>query len=188
MFIYLFFFFFQAEDGIRDAQESRGLGDVYKRQGINAEYGDRSQSMVGGGVMAWYRPWYPRVVGTVFLAIAVQMVACPAMMLGQDGVQFNEMNVAARAEVRAYYVGTALCIAAGLLALPANQALRGVGMVLGCFAGSRVLSYASDGIDSDEGFRLHQHCVFAAEVLGTVVAVLLIGMEEPAACKESKVV
>eukprot|EP00658_Telonema_sp_P-2_P045707 TRINITY_DN33700_c0_g1_i1.p1 TRINITY_DN33700_c0_g1~~TRINITY_DN33700_c0_g1_i1.p1 ORF type:complete len:256 (-),score=75.29 TRINITY_DN33700_c0_g1_i1:92-859(-) len=32
------FFFFQAEDGIRDAQESRGLGDVYKRQ----EYGDIS--------------------------------------------------------------------------------------------------------------------------------------------------
>ena len=27
-------FFFQAEDGIRDAQESRGLGDVYKRQTI----------------------------------------------------------------------------------------------------------------------------------------------------------
>ena len=27
------FFVFQAEDGIRDAQESRGLGDVYKRQG-----------------------------------------------------------------------------------------------------------------------------------------------------------
>ena len=27
-----YFFFFQAEDGIRGAQESRGLGDVYKRQ------------------------------------------------------------------------------------------------------------------------------------------------------------
>ncbi len=26
------FFFFQAEDGIRDAAQSRGLGDVYKRQ------------------------------------------------------------------------------------------------------------------------------------------------------------
>ena len=25
-------FFFQAEDGIRVAQEARGLGDVYKRQ------------------------------------------------------------------------------------------------------------------------------------------------------------
>eukprot|EP00658_Telonema_sp_P-2_P070814 TRINITY_DN60207_c0_g1_i1.p1 TRINITY_DN60207_c0_g1~~TRINITY_DN60207_c0_g1_i1.p1 ORF type:complete len:170 (-),score=48.56 TRINITY_DN60207_c0_g1_i1:524-1033(-) len=34
MFFYFFFFFFQAEDGIRDAQESRGLGDVYKRQGV----------------------------------------------------------------------------------------------------------------------------------------------------------
>src|SRR5678816_4965293 len=33
MFYNYFFFFFQAEDGIRDAQESRGLGDVYKRQG-----------------------------------------------------------------------------------------------------------------------------------------------------------
>eukprot|EP00658_Telonema_sp_P-2_P024114 TRINITY_DN19673_c0_g1_i6.p1 TRINITY_DN19673_c0_g1~~TRINITY_DN19673_c0_g1_i6.p1 ORF type:complete len:149 (-),score=35.28 TRINITY_DN19673_c0_g1_i6:26-472(-) len=31
------FFFFQAEDGIRDAQESRGLGDVYKRQHLNDE-------------------------------------------------------------------------------------------------------------------------------------------------------
>eukprot|EP00658_Telonema_sp_P-2_P072572 TRINITY_DN61697_c0_g1_i2.p1 TRINITY_DN61697_c0_g1~~TRINITY_DN61697_c0_g1_i2.p1 ORF type:complete len:380 (-),score=71.73 TRINITY_DN61697_c0_g1_i2:218-1357(-) len=31
-FYFFFFFFFQAEDGIRDAQESRGLGDVYKRQ------------------------------------------------------------------------------------------------------------------------------------------------------------
>jgi len=26
------FVFFKAEDGIRDAQESRGLGDVYRRQ------------------------------------------------------------------------------------------------------------------------------------------------------------
>ena len=34
VFFLLFFFFFQAEDGIRDAQESRGLGDVYKRQGL----------------------------------------------------------------------------------------------------------------------------------------------------------
>ena len=29
----LFYFFFQAEDGIRDLVRSRGLGDVYKRQG-----------------------------------------------------------------------------------------------------------------------------------------------------------
>ena len=30
--IYIVFFFFQAEDGIRDLVRSRGLGDVYKRQ------------------------------------------------------------------------------------------------------------------------------------------------------------
>ena len=29
----MWFFFFQAEDGIRDLVRSRGLGDVYKRQG-----------------------------------------------------------------------------------------------------------------------------------------------------------
>ena len=34
VFLFFLFFFFQAEDGIRDAQESRGLGDVYKRQGL----------------------------------------------------------------------------------------------------------------------------------------------------------
>ena len=28
------FFVFQAEDGIRDLVRSRGLGDVYKRQGL----------------------------------------------------------------------------------------------------------------------------------------------------------
>ena len=32
-FCVLVFFFFQAEDGIRDLVRSRGLGDVYKRQG-----------------------------------------------------------------------------------------------------------------------------------------------------------
>ena len=30
--VFLFLFFFQAEDGIRDLVRSRGLGDVYKRQ------------------------------------------------------------------------------------------------------------------------------------------------------------
>ena len=29
---FMFLFFFQAEDGIRDPEMSRGLGDVYKRQ------------------------------------------------------------------------------------------------------------------------------------------------------------
>ena len=32
MLVIFCFFFFQAEDGIRDLVRSRGLGDVYKRQ------------------------------------------------------------------------------------------------------------------------------------------------------------
>ena len=32
--MFFFFFFLQAEDGIRDLVRSRGLGDVYKRQGM----------------------------------------------------------------------------------------------------------------------------------------------------------
>eukprot|EP00658_Telonema_sp_P-2_P055054 TRINITY_DN43789_c0_g1_i1.p1 TRINITY_DN43789_c0_g1~~TRINITY_DN43789_c0_g1_i1.p1 ORF type:complete len:133 (+),score=20.95 TRINITY_DN43789_c0_g1_i1:27-425(+) len=48
---WLFFFFFQAEDGIRDAQESRGLGDVYKRQS-----GYLVPSTLGSGFMAQVDP------------------------------------------------------------------------------------------------------------------------------------
>ena len=32
VFVFFCFFFFQAEDGIRDRVRSRGLGEVYKRQ------------------------------------------------------------------------------------------------------------------------------------------------------------
>ena len=39
------FFFFQAEDGIRDLVRSRGLGDVYKRQ---VEEGARRGRVVRG--------------------------------------------------------------------------------------------------------------------------------------------
>ena len=37
------FFFFQAEDGIRDFCLSRGLGDVYKRQQYTIQLKDREQ-------------------------------------------------------------------------------------------------------------------------------------------------
>ena len=41
--MYILFFFFQAEDGIRDLVRSRGLGDVYKRQELNAS--DSTQNL-----------------------------------------------------------------------------------------------------------------------------------------------
>ena len=51
----MFFFFFQAEDGIRDLVRSRGLGDVYKRQDLakstQAEDRDGPQMDVAGVVV-----------------------------------------------------------------------------------------------------------------------------------------
>ena len=47
-YVCLLFFFFQAEDGIRDAQESRGLGDVYKRQAIDTPCQPRNQAVIAG--------------------------------------------------------------------------------------------------------------------------------------------
>ena len=41
------FFFFQAEDGIRDLVRSRGLGDVYKRQAIACALGEVSDAAGG---------------------------------------------------------------------------------------------------------------------------------------------
>ena len=56
------FFFFQAEDGIRDLVRSRGLGDVYKRQTQRA--GDTLEK--------------------VFPVDEVQVVAPTVSMLGKD--------------------------------------------------------------------------------------------------------
>ncbi len=61
---FFYFFFFQAEDGIRDRSVSRGLGDVYKRQ----DY---------WGIYSWESEWVikqieaaelnPNICGVVFV-------------------------------------------------------------------------------------------------------------------------
>ena len=70
-------FFFQAEDGIRDAQESRGLGDVYKRQGL-VFVGPRPETMelLGDKVAA------RRVAGE----LSIPVVAGSATTLDDAGV------------------------------------------------------------------------------------------------------
>eukprot|EP00831_Metopus_contortus_P005490 TRINITY_DN12081_c0_g1_i1.p1 TRINITY_DN12081_c0_g1~~TRINITY_DN12081_c0_g1_i1.p1 ORF type:complete len:210 (-),score=48.70 TRINITY_DN12081_c0_g1_i1:43-672(-) len=44
--LFFIFFFFQAEDGIRDVERSRGLGDVYKRQYQRRVHGDMIKAMI----------------------------------------------------------------------------------------------------------------------------------------------
>ena len=46
------FFFFQAEDGIRDLVRSRGLGDVYKRQMILFPEGTQKLLKTKGNILS----------------------------------------------------------------------------------------------------------------------------------------
>ena len=62
------FFFFQAEDGIRYAQESRGLGDVYKRQGAGRAVFTSSL----GTQKSWIRPDASLSIYTYHLIEALQ--------------------------------------------------------------------------------------------------------------------
>ncbi len=48
----MFFFFFQAEDGIRDLVRSRGLGDVYKRQVWDVPDSELRRLGLAGGLLA----------------------------------------------------------------------------------------------------------------------------------------
>ena len=56
-----FFFFFQAEDGIRDLVRSRGLGDVYKRQPRTFER--RVAWLAKEGVNTEFLPYTLLVIG-----------------------------------------------------------------------------------------------------------------------------
>ena len=50
-------FFFQAEDGIRDLVRSRGLGDVYKRQGLKGSeilfIDDNRENILAAQTLGW---------------------------------------------------------------------------------------------------------------------------------------
>eukprot|EP00658_Telonema_sp_P-2_P046967 TRINITY_DN35392_c0_g1_i1.p2 TRINITY_DN35392_c0_g1~~TRINITY_DN35392_c0_g1_i1.p2 ORF type:complete len:170 (+),score=43.39 TRINITY_DN35392_c0_g1_i1:56-565(+) len=76
--MFVVFFFFQAEDGIRDAQESRGLGDVYKRQVVSRVVGFFSGSLCNSAVA---------LVNTLAAAVAdvgakLRMAKCGPLMEG----------------------------------------------------------------------------------------------------------
>ena len=85
----------------------------------------------------------------------------PDRNLAQDGVDFDSLPVAGRAEVRAYYVGTAL---------------KMVTVVLGGFAVARGFGYILDGADANPTLALNQHAVFVAEVAGCSLAALMLAL------------
>ena len=60
----LIFFFFQAEDGIRDLVRSRGLGDVYKRQATIFTVGFYNKIPTGALLLVSDSPMVPEGVKT----------------------------------------------------------------------------------------------------------------------------
>ena len=117
---------------------------------------------------------FTSALGVVFALIAGVMLVVPGTNLAQDGVPFASFPTAGKAEVRAYYVGTALCVSWTIVSSEAAAALRAIAVVLGGFASARVYGYAVDGVDANAALRTHQHAVFAAEVAGCAAALGLL--------------
>ena len=117
--------------------------------------------------------WYPRGVGAIFALIAATMLTVPAMNLGGDGVDFEAINTAGKAEIRAWYFGTALVVTYACFFLHTKSALAAVYVTLGGFWVARVVGYSLDGVDADPNLALRQHVVFAAEVAGSMIGFAL---------------
>ena len=117
---------------------------------------------------------FARGLGLIFLLVAVVMLLAPERNLASDGISFDSFTIAGRAEVRAYYFGTALALAWIMMSADLSLALQTIRVVLGGFASARVCGYAKDGVDANASLRLHQHCIFCVEVIGCATAAFFL--------------
>ena len=121
-------------------------------------------------------------LGCVFAGVAIQMLFVPQHCLTPLGVDYSSQGVSGRAELRAYYLGSSLCLSLSffrsLLLPPSLDGLRWAliqgALVLGGFAASRVASYVQEGRDYDDPLRAAD-ATFVVEVIGTVVALAFLG-------------
>ena len=78
-------FVFQAEDGIRDLVRSRGLGDVYKRQGLGLTHHRTTVLLLPGLAvfLLWSVPgvWRPRPIWLAWLAALLSPLLLYACLL-----------------------------------------------------------------------------------------------------------
>ena len=117
-----------------------------------------------------------RFLGVIFGCLALVNLLIPGQNLAQDGIDFGSFPVAGRAEVRAYYSGTAIGVSFVLLSCDIGTALKMTSIVLGGFAAARVYGYFLDGADREPTLALHQHAVFIAEVVGSSLAALMLAL------------
>src|SRR5664279_5842656 len=116
MYFIVFFFFFQAEDGIRDRSPSRGLGDVYKRQtfdSVSVRFGYMFFPDVAKATAEFARVLKPggRVCSSVWVnpeanpwtSIVMQAIATEVVLAPPDPKGPNMFRCAAPGYVSALY-------------------------------------------------------------------------------------
>eukprot|EP00658_Telonema_sp_P-2_P029496 TRINITY_DN22436_c0_g1_i1.p1 TRINITY_DN22436_c0_g1~~TRINITY_DN22436_c0_g1_i1.p1 ORF type:complete len:653 (+),score=107.43 TRINITY_DN22436_c0_g1_i1:52-2010(+) len=95
-------FFFQAEDGIRDAQESRGLGDVYKRQ---------VSTQSTGGQLTMAQPVFLLVCATILIrAEATVTLSVAALQMNENTPRPERLLVASQNMAAARALGADVCV------------------------------------------------------------------------------
>lgn len=113
-------------------------------------------------------------IAVVFAIIACYALVNPSGLLGGDGVDFESFPTAGKAEVRAYYVGTAVCVMWTVIKTKHEISLPAIAILLGTFAGARVVGYCIDGVDSNADLALHQNVVFGLEVFGCATSLFSV--------------
>ena len=118
--MFLVFFFFQAEDGIRDRSPSRGLGDVYKRQeewnesddfkrvgteGLSGEDIGEKSLTYWADVWRRFRENKLAIFGLILLGLIVVLLFIGPMVTGQD-YQLIDASIKNQGPSSAHWFGT----------------------------------------------------------------------------------
>ena len=110
----------------------------------------------------------------VYALIAILMMFAPFVSMEGNGIDWFSLAIAGRAELRAYYFGTALALSYCCWDNNRLKALKVVALSMGCFALARFYSYVIDGVDTDAVRALSQHVFTGLEALACAIASGLI--------------
>jgi hypothetical protein len=115
---------------------------------------------------------FKNLLGVVFLSIFARILLFPQDCLSGVGVDYNSQSITGRAELRAYYAGTSLCLSAILFdgRVTIDTKLKSIAYTLGGFVLGRVVNYYRLGKDPDDHSG---EIVVALEIIGLVACVAL---------------
>jgi len=113
---------------------------------------------------------FVNVMSLVFLTVAGIMIFNPSLYLSRHGLFYKTLDISAKAEVRAYYLGASLAMAFTLKNADTRTALQVIAVTLSGNCLGRLLGYYGDGVDSNPLQRQQMHITFVLEVAGCLLA------------------